>query len=111
MNGAIFLSDYAKAVNIDKQPGTPQGSPVEDKTISLIWVCTGVPNLSKASLSSYYVCTYALILHIQVYITVHECICECLHNTCYTYVAMYIYPDVVNDRQLILLIHTYILYI
>jgi hypothetical protein len=49
VNSALFLTDHSKAMNINKQPGTPHGSPVDDKTISLIWVCTGVTNLSKVS--------------------------------------------------------------
>ena len=74
VNSALFLTDHSKAMNINKQPGTPHGSPVDDKTISLIWVCTGVTNLSKVSL---FICT-----HVYTYVCTYV----------RTYVYMYASP-------------------
>ena len=46
MNQALFVSDCQKAVSIVK------GSEVatsEEKSMSLVWVCTGTENLTKVS--------------------------------------------------------------
>ena len=48
VNTAMFISDHAHAVKVLKEPDNPTNTGTEeDKTMSLLWVCTGVTNLSK----------------------------------------------------------------
>ena len=48
VNTAMFISDHARAVKVLKEPDNPTNTGTEeDKTMSLLWVCTGVTNLSK----------------------------------------------------------------
>lgn len=48
VNTAMFISDHARAVKVLKEPDNPTSTETEeDKTMSLLWVCTGVTNLSK----------------------------------------------------------------
>lgn len=48
VNMAMFISDHAHAVKVCKEADKPTDPATEeDKTMSLLWVCTGVTNLSK----------------------------------------------------------------
>ena len=50
----MFISDHARAVKVLKEPDNPTNTGTEeDKTMSLLWVCTGVTNLSKVRKGSF----------------------------------------------------------
>ena len=46
VNTAMFFSDHVHAVKVSKESDVSTATE-EDKTMSLLWVCTGVTNLSK----------------------------------------------------------------
>ena len=50
VNPATFIEDFTDAVSVMKEasPNSPQGSaPDANTSISLVWIVTGVPNLTK----------------------------------------------------------------
>ena len=48
VNTAMFIGDHTRAVKVRREPDNPADTASEeDKTMSLLWVCSGVTNLSK----------------------------------------------------------------
>ena len=82
VNSAVFISDHARAISVVKEPSpTPSASSggsdsgsvdPKETSISLVWIVTGVPSLTKVRVVCVCVC-------VCLCVCVCACVCEYMH--------------------------------